>query len=313
MVRIGVLRPAILLLLWAGSVAAETVDKTITTAQRYAGQHRYTKVIELLSDLEDTSENPEVRYIVAAELGRAYFHLGKYREAHQRFRRAVSIHPDRAETALYLEASAYLMGDLEQALLILREIVKSGARDLYLAVTLPGERRFLAEAEVWEVLEAHRIPMNLDLDKGELLGLSLGDPRSKVAATLSSPSSTAGGPSLTAHAGPNLVWGFSFDDRDRLSEVVIHVENLVKYTPFSLGFGASDWRTNPAEITALLGPTTVTSADADHVLVMSWDRPGFTVSAAFGHPRSPRPPGLVPGVAMLRLIRLERRADSERP
>ncbi len=298
--------PALMLLTGTGFGAAATVDQTIATAQRLAGQHRFTEVIELLSGLEDTPGNPELRYIVAAELGRAYFHLGRYQEAHLLFRRAVSIHPDRAETALYLEASAYLTGDLEQALLILAEIIKSGARDLYLAVTLPGERRFLAEAGVWEVLEANRSSMALDLETGSLFGLSLGDPRSKVAATLGSSPSTADGRALTAHAGPYLVWGFAFDDRDRLSEVVIHVENLIKYTPYRLGFGASDWRTSPAEITAVMGSTSITSTDEENVLVMSWERPGFTASAAFGHPRPPRPPGLAKGVAMLRLIRIKR-------
>jgi tetratricopeptide (TPR) repeat protein len=263
-------------------------------------------VIELLSELEGEEVDSESRYIVAAELGRAYFHLGRYAEAYTRFREAVTIHPDRAETALYLQACAYLVGDLEQALLIFRAVLESGARDLYLAVTLPGERRFLAEEQVWAILESHRVSMGLDLEHGRLLGLELGDPRSKVAATLGSSPSTAEGPSLTAEAGPHLVWGFSFDDRDRLREVVIHVENLVKYTPYRLGIGASDWRTSPAELTAALGATSTTGSDVDRILVMSWERGGFTISAAFGHPRPPRPPGLSPGAAMLRLIRLTR-------
>ena len=164
MVRGWLLGPALLLLMGVGSVAAATIDQTIRTAQELAGRHRYAEVIELLTEVEGSSKIPEIRYIVAAELGRAYFHLGRYSEAHQRFRQAVTIHPDRAETALYLEASAYLMGDLDQALLILREILRSDARDLYLAVTLPGERRFLAEPEVWAVLDAHRISMEIDLE-----------------------------------------------------------------------------------------------------------------------------------------------------
>lgn len=292
-----------------GPSAAASVDQTITAAQQLAGRHRYTDVIELLAGLDDAPVDPEVRYIIAAELGRAYFHLGRYPEAHEQFRQAVMIHPDRAETALYLQASAYLTGDREQALLILREILRSGARDLYLAVTLPGERRFLSEADVWSLFEANAVPINLDLTEGTVFGLALGDPRSKVAATLGSSPSTAEGSALTAQAGPHVVWGFAFDDRDRLCEVVIHVENLVKYTPYRLGIGASDWRTSPAEITALVGPTSGSFADDEHVLVMSWDRPGFTVSAAYGHPRPPRPPGLAAGVAMLKVIRIKRTPD----
>jgi len=144
------------LLAWVAPAWSDSTDQTIAQAQRLAARHRYGEVIELLAGMESASNNPEVRYIVAAELGRAYFHLGMYPESHQRFRRAVSIHPDRAETALYLEATAYLLGDREQAFLILREVLKSGARDLYQAVTLPGERRFLGEPEVWELLDEPR-------------------------------------------------------------------------------------------------------------------------------------------------------------
>ena len=300
------------LLAWVAPAWSDSTDQTIAQAQRLAARHRYGEVIELLAGMESASNNPEVRYIVAAELGRAYFHLGMYPESHQRFRRAVSIHPDRAETALYLEATAYLLGDREQAFLILREVLKSGARDLYQAVTLPGERRFLGEPEVWELLDEFAVSMDLDLNRGTLLGVSLGDPRSKVAASVGSSPSTSEGPAIAAVAGPHLVWGFSFDEDDRLREVVVHVENLVKYTPYRLGIGASDWRTSPAELTAFMGPTSATSSDDDHVLVMTWSRSGFTVSAAFGHPRPPRPPGLSPGVAMLRLIRLVRDAGSLR-
>jgi tetratricopeptide (TPR) repeat protein len=297
---------ALMMAMLGEPAAAVTFEQAISAARQAAARHRYGEVIELLSGLEDAANDPESRYIVAAELGRAYFHLGRYPEAHVRFREAASIHPDRAETALYLQASAYLVGDVDQALLVFRALLGSGARDLYLAVTLPGERRFLADERVWAILESRRISMGLDLEVGRVLGLKLGDPRSKVAATLGSSPSTAEGASLTAEAGPHLVWGFSFDDRDRLREVVIHVENLVKYTPYRLGFGASDWRTTPAELTAALGPTSATATDIDHVLVMSWERDDLAIWAAFGHPRAPRPPGLTPGVAMLRLIRLTR-------
>jgi tetratricopeptide (TPR) repeat protein len=308
-IRRRVLAAAAALAVVVTTCSAATFDQTITAARQLAARHRYGEVVELLAGLEGAVRAPEARYIVAAELGRAYFHLGRYSEAYQRFRQATMIHPDRAETALYLQASAYLVGDLDQALLIFREILASGARGLYLAVTLPGERRFLAEPRVWAALEAHRITMDLDLDRGTVLGLSLGDSRSKVAAALGSSPSTALGSALTAEAGPHLVWAFSFDDRERLREVLINVENVVKYTPYRLGFGASDWMTTPAELAALMGPTEVTSADADHVVVMSWQRPEVTVTAAFGQPRPPRPPAIAPGVAMLRLIRMVRNGE----
>ena len=103
---------------------------------REAGiSHRYAEVIEILTPF-NAVEDSETRYITAAEIGRAFYHLGRYREAHRAFREAVRLHPERAETAIYLEATSYLVGDTVQAYTILREILRSGARDLYLAVTL---------------------------------------------------------------------------------------------------------------------------------------------------------------------------------
>jgi len=290
---------------------AENPDEVIRQAQQLAGRHRFQEVVELLTPLEGTTENREVEYIVAAELGRALFHLGWYREAHERFRRAVAMHPEHVETALYLQATAYLLGDHEQAWLIFREILDSGARDLYLAVTLPGERRFLSDPEAWALIEQYAVPIELDLETGSVFGVSLGQPKREVEAALAASSGPHGGKALTAQAGPHLVWGFAFDDEDELSEVVLQVENLVKYTPYRLGFGASDWRASPAELGALLGPPTATSTDSNHVLVMSWTRPDFTVSAAFGHPRPPRPPCLADGVAMLRVIRIRRHGPDD--
>jgi tetratricopeptide (TPR) repeat protein len=310
MTRGHVLAAVLSLSMLVEPAASATFEQIVTAARQLAALHRYGEVIDLLSGLEGDVDDPESRYIVAAELGRAYFHLGRYPEAHQRFSRAVTIRPDRAETALYLEASAYLLGDLDQALMILRAILASGARDLYLAVTLPGERQFLAEDSVWATLEARRVSMDLDLDRGSVFGISLGDPRSKVAARVGASPSTADGAALTAEAGPHVVWGFAFDDRDCLHEVVVHVENLVKYTPYRHGIGARDWRTSPAQLIAALGPTSVAADGNDQVVVMSWKREDFTISAAFGHPRPPRPPGLDPGVAMLQLIRLVRNPDA---
>jgi hypothetical protein len=296
----------IVVVLVTGAVAAgdESPDQVVLHAQQLAAEHRYQEAVALLEPLESTAENTNLQYIVSAELGRSLFHLGRYQEAHARFQRAVSIEPRQVETALYLQATAYLLGEKEQAWLILREILKSGAKDLYLAVSLPGERKFLTDPDAWALIEEFAVPIGLDLETGSAFGLALGASRPEVAAALGVGTDSAEGKALTAHAGPHMVWGFAFDGSNRLVEIVLQVENLIKYTPYRLGFGGSDWRASPAELGAILGPPTASSTDAENVLVMSWTRSDFTVSAAFGHPRQPRPPGIAEGVAMLKMIRV---------
>ena len=60
--------------------------------------------------------------------------------------------PTRVESAIYLLATSYLLDDRDQAYEILRAILDSGARDLYLVMTLPGERRFAADPDVQAII-----------------------------------------------------------------------------------------------------------------------------------------------------------------
>jgi tetratricopeptide (TPR) repeat protein len=305
MLRILVSMAVILATGWL-VLAAENPDRIVVQAQELATNHRYQEALDLLAPLENAIEDTNLQYIVSAELGRSYFHLGQYREAHARFQRAVKLQPQHVETALYLQATAYLLGDRDQAFLIFEEILKSGAKDLYLAVSLPGERRFLADPEAWSLIEKYAVPIDLDLETGSVMGLTMGQSRTEVVSVLQTSSGAGDGAALTAQAGPYLVWGFAFDDADELAEVVLQVENLVKYTPYRLGFSESGWRASPAELGAIMGAPTATSTDTENLLVMSWTRSTFTVTAAFGLPRPPGPPGIADGVAMLRLIRISR-------
>jgi tetratricopeptide (TPR) repeat protein len=286
---------------------AQPVDhqEKLVRAQELARMHRYQEVLDLLQPLEDIADNREFEYVVAAELGRAWFHLGQYRPAYDRFRRAAALRPDRLETALYLEATAYLLGDREQAMMVLREVLRSGAKDLYVAVTLPGERLFLADPEVWRVIDEFAVPMEINLENASVLGVSLGQPRVDVEAALGA--GAGSGRVLTAEAGPHLIWGFAFSEDGTLGEVTVHIENVVKYTPYRPALDGLDWfNASPAHLTAILGPPTDTSSDADQVLVMTWRLPQLVLTAAFGHPRSPRPPSITDGVAMLRTVRIRR-------
>ena len=199
---VKILAPILTLLLAvppSGSLTANDFEAALERAREAGRQHRYNEVIELLTPFNANSD-PEVRYITAAEIGRAYFHLGRYGEAHRAFREAVRLHPERAESAIYLEATSYLTGDSEQAYAILREILQSGARDLYLAVTLPGERRFLADPEVHQIIEKSSVDLAIDVEGARVLGVGLGESRSDVVDKLKARSSDPEATALTASA-----------------------------------------------------------------------------------------------------------------
>lgn len=292
-------------LLVSGGLAATDLETALERARVAALDHRYADVIALLTPFNAVTDQ-EMRYITAAEIGRAYFHLGHYREAHNAFRQAVRLRPERAETAIYLEATSYLMGDKEQAYAILREVLKSGARDLYLALTLPGERNFAADPKVQTIIAEHAVPLAVDLERAEVLGVSLGDARETAVEKLGVPSSTADTRALTASAGPATIWALVFDDRQELGEVVLQAENLLRYTPYRLRIDHHlDWRSTPAAALAVLGTPDSSSSSVDGGIIMTWVRPGHTLILDFGTPHYPRPPSIPEGVAMLRSLHLK--------
>lgn len=291
-----------------GPSAASDFEVSLERAREAGLSHRYAEVIEILSPF-NADANPETRYITAAEIGRAYFHLGRYGEAHRAFREAVRLHPERVETAIYLEATSYLMGDSEQAYAILREILKSGAFDLYLAVTLPGERRFLADPEVHQIIEEFSVDLAVDVERGRILGVGLGDNRNAAVKTLAAQSSDPQAPALTASAGPALIWAFVFDADQQLREILLQAENLFRYTPYRLRFDENNaWNLTPAAAIASWGPPIETAASKEDGIVIKWDFPDHRLTLEFGRPRPPRPLDLPEGAAMLRTIQLTKHA-----
>jgi tetratricopeptide (TPR) repeat protein len=281
-------------------------ESALERARQAGLEHRYSEVIEILTPFNAVGE-PEVRYITAAEIGRAFFHLGRYGEAHRAFREAVAIHPERAETAIYLEATSYLMGESDQAYAILRKILESGALDLYLAVTLPGERQFLADPTVQKIIEEHAVTLEVDVAHARILGVSLGDSRKVVIETLEARSSDLTAPSLTASAGPALIWALSFDAEQRLQEIVLQAENLFRYTPYRLHFDSTiGWNVTPAGAIAAWGDPLVLTAAQDQGIVATWEYPGHRMTLEFSRPRPPQPPGVSEGAAWLRTVQLTR-------
>lgn len=289
--------------------AGEDFTSVLERAREAGINHRYAEVIELLSPFNSV-DDPETRYITAAEIGRAYFHLGRYQLAHHAFRQAVRLHPERVETAIYLEATSYLVGDTKQAYAILREILKSGARDLYLAVTLPGERRFASDPEVQAIIEQFAVPLDVDIERARILGVSLGDLRDSAVEKLEAQSSDPDAPTLTANAGPALIWAFVFDADQQLDEILLQAENLLRYTPFRLQFDDHlDWSTTPAAVIAAWGPPDHTAVSPDDGIAVTWERPEFRLTLDFGRPHLPHPPGISGGAAMLRTVQLKRRTS----
>ncbi len=297
------LLPAAVLILAAAPCAGQLEDfeSTLERIESLARRHRYQEIIDLLDPLEESVDNSETRYIIAAELGRAYFHLAEYAAAHQRLRLAVTLHPERIESALYLQATSYILGDRAQALTILREVLRTGGRDLYLAVTLPGERQFLADPEVWQLLDEGSTPLVVDPGQGRAGDVILGSDRTSVARALHAPSAEPT-PQLTARAGPHPIWSYLFSEAGTLTDVVLYNENLAKYTRYRVQIGQLDWCATPADAAAALGPPAETVAGEG--VAMTWHLAGSSLQLVFGTPRPPRPPVLPERAAALLIVRL---------
>ncbi len=299
---------AFALLAVAGIGGAEDFESALERARGAATQHRYQQVIDILTPYSGI-EDPETEYVVAAEIGRAHFHLGRYDIAYRAFRTAVRIHPERAETAIFLEAAAYLVGDTEQAFAIFRALLAGGARDLYLPVTLPGAKTFLTEPDVVEMLREYVVPLEVDVMQPSVSGIEFGNTRAEVAKALAAPLDSGSSLSLTAQAGPAVIWEFIFDAEQRLVEMVFQVEHLVLYTPYRLVFkGAAESQATPAALIAAWAPPYRTDPDGDGGIVMEWNFVGHRVLATFGTPtiRLAQTPA---GAATLRTLHLRRATD----
>ena len=292
------------IVLVGGIGRCEDFDDALARARETAQRHRYAETIEILLPFAD-SDNPEVKYITAAEIGRAYFHLGRYKPANRAFREAVAIHPEKPETAIYLEASSYLIGDTQQAYLIFEELLRSGAHDLYLAVTLPGSRRFLAEPEVRALLAEYAAPLAVDAREARAMGVRLGESHDVVIERLGAASADPSARTLTAEAGPAVIWAFAFDTQQHLTEIVLFAGNLLDYTPYRIRFAAGiDWTATPAAAIAAWGPPASIHTNTGGNLIVVWDFGTHNLRMTFGEPGNSRPPDLPEGAAMIRSLRL---------
>jgi hypothetical protein len=295
---------------------APVIGTAIERAAELAEQHRYAEVIALLAPLADAGiDDPEARYATAAETGRAHFHLGDYRLADAELRQAVMLRPERVETALYLEATSWILGNRPQALQILDAILTGGAKDLYAAVTLPGARSFLADPEVWKLIQSHSIELSIAAEGCTILDLPERPSQSVIEARFGASSSGDGAVS-TARAGPAPIWAMAFDDGHRLSELVLEIHNLVRYTPYRPVLHTSNDRVVPWNATAAtafvaLGPPARSAEDDDGSVVTAWTTASGTLEIVFAPPTDPIPAGMDRQAAVPRRVRLLCAAGNE--
>jgi tetratricopeptide (TPR) repeat protein len=294
-------------MLTAAAVAAEgeaAREEALTTARALAEQHRFQEAYDALRPHLGGSLDDAMAWEIAAEAGRAAFHSARYAEALDLLRSVVAARPVVLEPALYLGAVSFLLGDRDQSLAVLEAVLEAGTVDLYRAVTLPGERAFLADPRVRELLERHSRPLPVDLESGTCMGIALGQPRSAVVSALGARSIASG--SIAARAGPRLIWVWSFDEDDTLGEVILHPRNLQRYTPYRVRVGDLAWDATPADALAELGSPQGTQRTDGTDLTLRWSVGTVGLDLVFT-----RPEGVGPAPARLDVVRLFRLPPAE--
>jgi len=287
---------------WSEEAPPATPEETLERARSLAADNRFSEALATLEPLIRDDLSDEISWEIAAEAGRAAFHQGKYRRADEILRRVVQARPVVVEPVLYLEATSYVLGDHRQAFSIFEAVLQSRAQDLYLAVTLAGEKRFLAEPEVQELLQRYAQPLVIRPELATVHGVRLGQGRQQIAQRQGIESS-GGGSSLIVHAGPLMTWILSFDNQELLEEVVLDAGHLNRYTPFTLDLSEGvSWTSTPIVCIGSLGTPQRTSATDDGALILTWDYPESSLDLVFS-----RPDADDEGAAILEMIRMYRR------
>lgn len=284
---------------WSEEAPPASAEEILEQARSMAAANRYSEALATLEPLIHDDLSDEISWEIAAEAGRAAFHQGKYRRANEILRRVVHARPIVVEPALYLEATSYVLGDHRQAFEIFEAVLQSQGQDLYLAVTLPGEKRFLAEPEIQRLLLRYAQPLVIRPESASIQGIRLGQARPQIAQRQGIETS-GGGSSLIARAGPLMTWVLSFDDQEQLVEFVLDTGHLDRYTPFTLDLSEGlSWTSSPIDCIGSLGPPQRTSATSDGTLILTWDYPEASLDLVFSRPNTDDK-----GAAVLEMIRM---------
>ncbi len=286
--------------------AADDAPSMLQQAEELAAHHRYQEVVDLLGPLVESPTAPAATPESVLELGRAYFHLGRYNEAYDAFKRATEARPAGSEGLEYLEASAYLLDRKDEALALLERVLASGRTDLVLALTLPGERAFLRDPAVWQVLKRYARRLDISLVQGTVMGFPLGTARAEVEQALQDVPRQLDDPDGPASLE---VLQLRFSDDGRLAGLALSAEDLLRYTPFRLGLDDGlGWGSAPDEAVERYGAPTTFVPQSDGGVRLTWTFQGWSGTLGFGPPRLPRPAPIGEGRAMLREVELHRAA-----
>ncbi len=157
--------------------------------------------------------------------------------------------------------------------LIFEELLRSGARDLYLAVTLPGARRAFSPSPRSQALLA-RICRARRGRRPEAVAMQvrLGESHDTVVSGWDAHSERCSAGALTAEAGPAVIWAFDFDDHQRLSGISlfagqsarVHTLPPASSPPASIGPPRRPRRSPPGGCRPRSAPAT-TPASQGHV------------------------------------------------
>lgn len=276
-----------------------TPSESLEQARNLVKGNRYTEAFALLKPLVTDDLTDRTSWEIAGEAGRAAFHLGQYRTAHDIFRKVVQARPIVLEPAIYLEATSYLLGDHRQAFTIFEAILQGGSQDLYLAVTLPGEKRFLLEPEIQAIFKRHAQPLVVRPASATIQGVRLGQNRLDIAGGLGI-EAPGGESTLVARAGPFLTWVFSFDENDLLTEIVLNTEILSRYTPFVLDLADGiSWKSTPIACIGGLGAAHQSSTTDDGALILTWHYSEASLDMVFSRPDNGKE-----GAATLEMVRV---------
>ncbi len=253
--------------------AAQSADLTtvLEAARNAAREQRYQRVVELLQPhTEPLPAEERARFSIAAQLGRAHFHLAEYASAHRWIRVAASVQPQNIEVGIYRQASAYLSGHHDEAFAVFEQILRSGAQDLWLPMTLSGEDAFRTEPRVQALLEQYTRTLPIDLGTGALAGARLGQPRSDVVAAFGAVD-VEEGRFVSARSGPIVLWSLEFDAHDQLIGIIVNVTGMILYSPLRPAFGGQlDWRAQPHDATAVLGPPIESHNPTGSLQTLTW-------------------------------------------
>lgn len=286
-----------------------TPSESLEQARTLIQANRYTEALALLEPLVSDDLTTRTSWEIAGEAGRAAFHLGHYRKAHDIFRKVVQARPIVLEPAIYLQSTSYLMGDHRQAFTIFDAILKGGAQDLYLAVTLPGEQRFLNEPEVQAILTKYAQPLVVRPASATIQGVRLGQNRREIADGLGI-ENVGKKSTLVARAGPFPTWVFSFDENDLLREVVLNSKILDHYTPFTLELADGiSWTSTPIACIGGLGSAHESSTTNDGALILTWNYPETSLDLVFSRPDDGRQKAAI--LEMVRMYLPERAENSK--